>query len=74
MISFRLRYDGTQLSFFVFKILDLVERLSLASQRSVCSLKRRSVSESHMTSGFLGSLQGAGSEVGEGGQRERGNG
>ena len=54
--------------------LDFVEIGSLAPPRSVCSLKRRSASESHMTSGFIGSLQGAGSEVGEGGQREGGAG
>ena len=56
------------------KILNFIERGSLSPPRSVCALKRTSVSESHMTSGFIGSLQGAWSEVGEGGQRERGAG
>ena len=56
------------------KLLDFIERWSFTPPRSMCSLKRRSVSKSHITSGFLGSLQGVGSEVGEGGWRERGAG
>ena len=71
-LSFRLRCCGTQLNFFVGKILDFVERGSLTHPRSVGVVKRQSVCGSYMTSVFMNILQGRGQKGrGWGGRNER---
>ena len=70
--SLRLRCCGTQLNFFVGKILEFIERGSLTPPISVGAMKRRSVCGSYMMSVFMDSMQGVESKVGVCGKGERG--